>query len=170
MTFSAVYKPFHRINEIPVGKSKPLKSQFWDHPKSFRDIKRGLFIKDNAESPQNTQALRLWIKRLKIWPKIRGPMLPWVLILIGEKWQRVLLISSHTADTDNTESSCFFNPAKCHLPALFFQPCLSNSHHRTGHWSDRRTLTPCIATGIWTVCELKQVSYCIKTTGAQRGV
>lgn len=104
---------------------------------------------------KNTQTLRLRIKKLEIWPKIRGPKLPWVLILFREKAQRVLLISSHTADTDNTDSSCFFNPAKCHLPALFFQSCLSNSHHRTGHWSDRRTLTPCIATRVWIVCELK---------------
>lgn len=161
MTFSGVYKPFHRINEIPVGKRKHSESV---HPKSGKNNKRGSSIKYNAESPQ-TQALMLGIKKLEIWPKIRGPMLVWF-----RERRRVLLISSHTADMDDKEGSCFFNPAKCHLPALFFQPCLSNSHHSTGHWSDRRTLTPCSATGVWIVCELNQVSHCIKTTGAQWGV
>jgi len=76
MTFSAVYKPFHRINEIPVGKRKRKESV---HPKSGRNNKKGPSISSK------TQALVLGIKKLEIWPKIRGPMLVWVLILFREK-------------------------------------------------------------------------------------
>lgn len=52
MTFSAVYKPFHRINEIPVEKSKTLTVNSELILSQVETLKEALSIKYNAESPQ----------------------------------------------------------------------------------------------------------------------